>query len=93
MSNIIITDDNRKFDLSNAQDLGITTREHHGVSITGVYKTKSGKIIVGTYSLWNDGTGSCIGQSYHIAGQDEIATLAREYESGGVLEAMIPLEE
>lgn len=93
MPNFIITEDNRKFDLDKARDLDLSTREEHGTNITGVYKTKSGKVIVGTYSIWERGhTGMCIGQQYHVADADEIASLAKRFDNEALM-AKVPLAE
>jgi hypothetical protein len=93
MPTFIITEDNRKFDLSKAENLEISSSEEHGVRLTGVWKTKTGKVIVGTDSLWQKGNSGCsIGQTYHVASDDEIASLAREFDSE-TLTNMVPEEE
>lgn len=94
MPRYIITEDNRKFDLEKTKNLDISTREEHGVKITSVHKTRSGKIIVGTYSIWassrNDGT--VVGQEYHVADADEIASLAKRFDDETLM-AMVPAED
>jgi len=89
----IITDDGRRYDLDKAEDLGLSTREERGVKITGVYKTKRGTVVVGTYSIWERGhSGECVGQSYHVAGGAEIASLARQFDCDDLVN-MVPLAE
>ena len=93
MPKYIITDDHRKFDLQKADDLDISTRENHGTKITGVWKTKKGNVIVGVYSIWErDHSGEVVGQTYHVADADEIASLAREHDRPTLMD-MVPLQE
>ena len=94
MPKFIITDDGHKFDLDKAEDLGLSTREEHGIKLTGVYKTKSGKVIVGTYSIWerHSGAGETVGQKYHVADDEEIASLARRFNNQALMD-FLPTEE
>lgn len=85
----------KRYDLSRLYAVeGAQTRENHGLSRAGVWVTKSGRVIVETYSIWesprHDGT--CMGQGYHFADVDEIATLATELGDERLL-ALVPVAE
>lgn len=94
MAKYIITTDNRKFDLSKAKNLVIADTQIHGVTLEAVYMTPSGLVIVQTDSVWEDRShpGCCIGQEFHVADADEIASLARKYDCQTLLD-LVPLEE
>ena len=68
------------------------TRESSGVSREGVWVTKSGRVIVETYSIWESSRhdGTCVGRQYHFAHADEIASLAAELEDKKLL-ALVPI--
>jgi len=70
------------------------TRENGGVSRMGVWVTKSGRVIVETYSIWESSRhdGTVVGTRYHFAGADEIATLATELEEERLL-ALVPIAD
>lgn len=64
-----------------------------GLQLTGVWVLPQSKsVIVGTYSIWDDGHGACRGQSYHEADQDEIAGLAEKYDCDALSE-LVPVVE
>ena len=72
----------KQINLDTAKNLGISTQENGGTRITGVwYQPKAKRIIVGVDSIWEDRSrpGCTIGQSYHEAGADEIALLAKRH--------------
>ena len=72
----------RRYDTAEMQDLGITTREQHGVKIVGVYLTKRSKrVFVETYSIWDRGDGCVVGGQLHEAGPEEIGYLADKHDS------------
>jgi len=85
----------KRYDLAKLYEVpNADTRESGGVSRTGVWVTKSGRVIVGTYSIWestrHDGT--VVGQRYHFAEAAEIASLAEELEDDRLL-ALVPVAE
>lgn len=88
MANIVIVD-GAKYDLDKFADLGISTREEHGISLSGVYLSKTGKVLVHSYSIWDDGHGRCVGDLYHFADEAEIAHLAVEHNSPELV-ALVP---
>lgn len=85
----------KRYDLSKLYAVpNATTRENYGVSREGIWITKSGRVIVETYSIWassrNDGT--VVGQRFHFADGDEIAELAAELEDERLI-ALVPVAE
>lgn len=84
--------DGRQYDTDKMTDLGISTRENHGVSIEGVYMTpKSKRVFVHTHSIWASGRndGTVVGNQWHEADTFEIARLADEHDCEALLE-MVP---
>ena len=82
----------KRYDLSKLYEVPDTdTRENYGVSRKGVWVTKSGRVIVETYSIWESGRndGTCVGTQYHFADADEIASLAAELGDEKLL-ALVP---
>jgi hypothetical protein len=69
-------------------------RENHGISREGIWVTKSGRVIVETYSAWassrNDGT--VVGTQYHFADPEEIANLAAELDDERLTE-LVPMAD
>jgi hypothetical protein len=61
-----------------------------GITLLGAWKTKDGKVLVVTDSVWasrrNDGT--VVGVTAHFAEDSEIAALAERY--GGDIEDLVP---
>ena len=71
------TIEGKRYDTDRMIDLGISTREQHGVSIEGVYMTpRSKRVFVETYSIWDCGDGSVVGGRLHEADMLEIADMA-----------------
>ncbi len=69
------------------------TREAGGVKREGVWITKSGRVIVETYSIWeNRNTHGVEGTHYHFADEWEIARLADELGDPR-LTALVPVGE
>ena len=68
------------------------TPENGGLSRTGIWITRSGRVIVGTYSTWESSHGTTVGHLYHFADADEVATLAEETDDERLL-AMVPVAE
>ena len=82
--------DGKRYDLSKWKDLELERREHHGISLRGVYLHPDGKrVLVNTYSIWDDGTGKCVGAKWHFASAEEIAVLAEEFDSEELV-ALVP---
>lgn len=67
------------------------TRYRHGVCRTGIWITRSGRVLVGTDSLW-ESDGTTVGQQYHFADAEEIANLAAETADEKLL-ALVPEAE
>ncbi len=85
----------KRYDLSKLYQVpGAETRENTGVSREGVWVTKSGRVIVETYSIWESSRqdGTCVGQRFHFADADEIARLAAELEDEKLI-ALVPVAE
>jgi hypothetical protein len=87
--------DGKRYDLSKYYLVpNCKLRENGGVSREGIWVTKSGRVIVKTYSIWassrNDGT--VIGTRYHFANPEEIANLADELEDERLLE-LVPMAD
>lgn len=85
----------KRYDLSKLYQVeDAQTRENGGISREGVWVTKSGRVIVETYSIWESSRhdGTCVGQQYHFADADEIARLAAELEDEKLL-ALVPVAE
>ena len=85
----------KRYDLNKLYQVqGAQTLENHGISRNGVWVTKSGKVIVETYSIWESSRhdGTCVGTQYHFADADEIAALASELEDEKLL-ALVPIAE
>lgn len=85
----------KRYDLSKLYAVeGAGTRENHGVSREGVWVTKSGRVIVETYSIWESSRhdGTCVGQRFHFADADEIANLADELRDERLV-ALVPVAE
>ena len=85
----------KRYDLTKLYQVkGASTREHHGVKREDVWVTKSGRVIVETYSIWasdrNDGT--VVGRRFHFADEQEIANLADELGDAKLL-ALVPVAE
>lgn len=57
---------------------GADERYDNGVALIGVYKTKSGVLVV-TNSIWQAQDGGCVGIKAHLATETEIAWLAERY--------------
>ena len=75
--------DGRTWDTDKMVDMGISTREEHGVRICGVYMTpKTHRVFIETYSIWasrrNDGT--VVGEVWHEADLWEIQALADRFD-------------
>jgi hypothetical protein len=51
--------------------------ESHGVKVVRVWLCRA-MVLVETYSIWDDGTGACVGTRYHVADQHELETLLRK---------------
>ena len=86
------TVDGRRYDTEKMTDLGISTREEHGVSITGVYLTpNSRRVFVHTYSIWESPRrdGTVVGDRWHEAYTEEIAGLADRFDCAELL-ALVP---
>ncbi len=83
--------DGKRYDLEVCKDLAISTGEERGVKVTGVYVTPSGKLIVGTFSIWErpGSGGQPIGQGYHFAEAAEVAELASRFGTAELVE-MVP---
>jgi hypothetical protein len=81
----------RRYNTDRMIDLGISTREEHGVSIKGVWITpRSRRVVVLTYSIWQRGnSGECIGQTVHIANAAEIEGLAHRFGTPELV-ALVP---
>lgn len=94
MPRIVIVEDKR-YDLSKLYEVpDCKIREHGVISREGVWVTKSGRVIVKTYSIWassrNDGT--VVGTQYHFANVHEVAALADELQDEQLL-ALIPMAD
>jgi len=67
-------------------------REGHatGITLVGAWKTKSGKVLVVTDSIWASGRndGTVVGLTAHFADDSEIAALAERY--GGDIADLVP---
>ena len=66
-------------------------RENHGTGVTlaAIYVSpRAQRCVVETYSIWDDGTGRCVGTSYRlIEDHDELNRLASRFpEVGEALE-------
>jgi len=80
----------RKYNLEQMESLGISTHEEHGVTIKNVYLTKGKRVLVHTYSIWEDRTThGVVGDQYHFADPEEIASLARRFKCPKLI-AMVP---
>ena len=80
-----------KYDLDSLERLvGTQPREQHGQGVTleGIFRTRSGRILVVTDSLWDNGRNEATGITGHFADSDEIAWLAERY--GGPLLELVP---
>ena len=76
------TIDGKRYDTSKMVDLGISTREDHGVNIEAVYMTpRSKRVFVETYSIWDRGDGRVVGHRLHEADPTEIGKLAAEHRN------------
>ena len=85
----------KRYDLSKLHSVpGAQTRESGGVTREGVWVTKSGRVIVSTYSIWESSRhdGTCVGTQYHFADAAEIASLAAELGNEKLL-ALVPVAE
>jgi len=71
----------KRYDTKKMVDLGISTREQHGIAICGVFMTPCSKrVFVETYSIWDCGDGSVVGARLHQADREEIGHLAQEHD-------------
>ena len=86
--------DSRRYEVSGLYEVpDASTRENHGVSRENVWITKSGQVIVETYSIWATGNGGeCEGSRYHFADAEEIAFLAEDTGDDKLLE-LVPIAE
>lgn len=85
----------KRYDLSQLYEVACAeTGFNHGVERVGVWVMKSGRVIVGTYSVWESGRhdGRVVGRRYHFADADEIAALAAELGDEKLL-ALVPVAE
>lgn len=86
----------KRYDLSKLYEVveGVETRESAGLSRLGIWVTKSGRVIVKTYSIWESSRhdGTVVGTRYHFAEADEIAQLAAELGDEKLL-ALVPVAE
>lgn len=85
----------KRYDLSKLYEVPDSyTRENHGVSRRGVWVTKSGKVIVETYSIWESSRhdGTVVGTRYHFADEDGIAALAAELGDERLIQ-LVPVAE
>ena len=60
----------------------------NGITLEGVYRTSSGRVLVVTDSIWDNGRGEFVGKTGHFADASEIACLAARY--GGPLLDLVP---
>lgn len=78
----IYGDEKKRIDLSGAVDLDIEIREgawSTGIKLEAVYfQPRARRVIVKTYSIWDNGRGECQGISYLIAPPEMVARLAEE---------------
>ncbi len=87
--------DGKRYDLSKLYQVpNAKTRENHGISREGVWITKSGRVIVETYSIWASGRndGTCVGRQYYFADASQIACLAAELDDAKLL-ALVPIAQ
>ena len=73
----------KRYDTNKMIDLGIRTQQNYGVSIEGVYLTKTSKrVFVETYSIWESGRndGTVEGGGLHEADEYEISRLANRHD-------------
>jgi hypothetical protein len=90
MTHIIV--EGYRYDLGKLYEVpNASTREHSGVKRVSAWITKSNRVIVETYSIWeNRQTHGVEGTHYHIADEDEIARLADELGDERLLE-LVPM--
>ena len=65
-------------------------RHYNGITLLGVWKTQSGRILVVTDSVWASGRndGTCVGVQAYFANEDGITALAKRY--GGPISELVP---
>jgi hypothetical protein len=83
----------KRYDTSQLEELidEQRTQAHStGVTLLGVFKTRSGRVLVVTDSVWESGRhdGTTVGVTAHFAEDEEIAALAERY--GGDIEDLVP---
>jgi hypothetical protein len=87
----------KRINLSKTKNLNITIQEGQygtGVSLKSVHlMERSKRVILETYSIWDDGTGRCRGTSYLIAGEYTIAKLAKATGNPDLIALVPELED
>jgi hypothetical protein len=88
MGNYKVIVDGKRYDTSKMElliDEQYTQGHSNGVTLCGVWKTKSGNVLVVTDSVWASGRndGTCVGLTAHFAEPYEIAMLANRYADDG----------
>jgi hypothetical protein len=72
-------------------DLQISTREDHGVSIVGVYVTRTGRAIARYNSIWARSDGTTRGEYAEELDTNTIAEYAQRFDSRELAD-LIPLD-
>lgn len=91
---MIVIVDGKRYDTDHLEQLvGKQPNQHHaqGVTLLGVYRTKSEHLLVVTDSIWDRGDSIPKGMCAHFASPGEIVTLANEYGSPFI--EMVPVGE
>jgi len=91
---MIVIVDGKRYDTDNLEQLiGRQPKQRHaqGVTLLGVYRTKNGRILVVTDSIWDRGDGVTVGVRAHFANPEGIVALAEEYGSPFI--EMVPIGE
>ena len=67
--------------------------QHHasGITLLGAWKTRDGRVLVVTDSVWCGNNDECTGITGHFADEGEVTSLAKRY--GGPIGNLVPESE